>query len=125
MVPLVDCRKAVVPHSVSRDMRIWSVGAFFAVIGLAGSACAVGPSSSEVSSVGPTTPSGVQPPGAPVDTTTSLPGAAAVEEPTRPPDVDLSVHSVPLNEVYFDTFDGGSVQLSDSTPELRDRLRRS
>ena len=39
-----------------------------------------------------------------------------------PPDVDLSIHSVPLNEIYFDTFDGGSVPLSDSTPELRLRL---
>jgi hypothetical protein len=57
-----------------------------------------------------------------VDNTTSLPEAAAVEEPARPPDVDLSLHSVPLDEVYFDTFDGGSVPLSDSTPELRERL---
>ena len=35
------------------------------------------------------------------------------------PDLDLSIHDVPLEEVYFDTFDGGSVRLSDSTSELR------
>ncbi|MFQ5553944.1 MAG: DUF3179 domain-containing protein [Acidimicrobiia bacterium] len=37
-------------------------------------------------------------------------------------DPDLSLHSVPLDDVYFDTFDGGAVRLSDSTPELRARL---
>ena len=36
-----------------------------------------------------------------------------------PPDVDVTFHSVPLEEIYFDTFDGGSVRLADSTPELR------
>ena len=40
-------------------------------------------------------------------------------EPATPPDLDLSVHNVPLEEVYFDTFDGGSVRLSDSTSDLR------
>lgn len=39
-----------------------------------------------------------------------------------PPDVDVSAHSVPLEEIYFDTFDGGAVPLSESTPELRARL---
>ena len=39
-----------------------------------------------------------------------------------PTDVDLTRHSVPLGNVFFDTFDGGSVRLSDSTPELRARL---
>ncbi len=39
-----------------------------------------------------------------------------------PPDVDVSIHTVPLEEIYFDTFDGGSVPLSESTPELRARL---
>ncbi len=39
-----------------------------------------------------------------------------------PPEVDLNLHSVPLEEVYFDTFDGGSVRLSESTTELRQRL---
>ena len=103
-------------------MKLWRFAAFFAAVGLAGTACAVDPSSPQSSSDGPTTPSGVEPSGAPVDATTSLPGTAAVEEPSRPPDVDLSVHSVPLDQVYFDTFDGGSVPLSESTPELRERL---
>ncbi|MEM9515274.1 MAG: hypothetical protein AAGA42_10495, partial [Actinomycetota bacterium] len=39
-----------------------------------------------------------------------------------PPDVDLDVHSVPLSEIVFDTFDGGSVALPESTPELRAEL---
>ncbi len=84
-------------------MKLWNVVAFFAAAGLAGTACSVAPSSPESSSVESTTQSGVEPSG-------------------PPPDVDLSVHSVPLDEVYFDTFDGGSVPLSDSTPELRARL---
>ena len=116
-----SARKEVTATSVSRDVRLRSVAAFFAVIGLVASACVGSPASSENSGAEPT-PSGDEPPGAQVDTTTSLPEAAAVEEPARPPDVDLSLHSVPLNEVYFDTFDGGSVPLSDSTPELRERL---
>jgi len=111
----------VTATSVSGDVRLRNVVAFFAVVGLVASACVVSPASSENSSAEPT-PSGDEPPGAPVDNTTSLPEAAAVEEPARPPDVDLSLHSVPLDEVYFDTFDGGSVPLSDSTPELRERL---
>jgi hypothetical protein len=53
----------------------------------------------------------------------SSPSVAAPTDPTAvPPDIDLSIASVPLEEVYFDTFDGGSVKLSDSTPELRSRL---
>lgn len=39
-----------------------------------------------------------------------------------PPDVDMTNHAVPLDEIYFDTFDGNSVSLSESTPELRERL---
>lgn len=38
------------------------------------------------------------------------------------PDVDLDVHSVPLDQILFDTFDGRSVPLSTSTPDLRARL---
>jgi hypothetical protein len=49
--------------------------------------------------------------------------AASTEAtPGMPPEVDLSSHSVPLDDVHFDTFDGGSVPLSESTPELRARL---
>ena len=39
-----------------------------------------------------------------------------------PPDVDVSKHSVPLDEIVFDTFTGSTVKLPDSTPELRARL---
>lgn len=34
----------------------------------------------------------------------------------------MTKHAVPLDEIYFDTFDGNSVSLSESTPELRERL---
>lgn len=43
-------------------------------------------------------------------------------DPGQPPEVDMSQHSVPLDQIYFDTFDGNSVPLSESTPELRERL---
>ena len=62
-------------------------------------------------SVDPATPE----PTAPADPPTTL----QFQEPNIPPDVDTSSHSVPLEEVYFDTFDGGSVPLSDSTLDLR------
>ena len=40
-----------------------------------------------------------------------------------PPDVDLTIHSVPLDEVFFDTFDGGAVPADRiPRPELRARL---
>lgn len=38
------------------------------------------------------------------------------------PDLDTTRHDVPLEEIYFDTFDGGSVPLSESTSSLRRRL---
>lgn len=45
----------------------------------------------------------------------------------RPPPVDVSRHSVPLDDVVFDTFDGGMLLLSEATPEriegLRDAIR--
>jgi hypothetical protein len=43
-------------------------------------------------------------------------------QPTAPPPIDLDSHSVPLDAIHFDTFDGSSVPLSESTPELRARL---
>ncbi|MEE9298337.1 MAG: DUF3179 domain-containing protein [Acidimicrobiia bacterium] len=86
-------------------MRSWRVAALLAVLGMVGAACA-GDGGTEGSAGGAPTP-----------------GAASVpEDPAPPPDVDLSVHGVPLDEIFFDTFDGGSVPLSDSTPELRSRL---
>jgi hypothetical protein len=44
-----------------------------------------------------------------------------------PPKLDVSIASVPLEEVLFDTFDGGSIQLSKASDRdidgLRDRIR--
>lgn len=44
-----------------------------------------------------------------------------------PPPVDTSIHSVPLKEVVFDTFNGGFARLSEASPEqivsLQDRIR--
>ncbi|MCL1588111.1 MAG: DUF3179 domain-containing protein, partial [Actinomycetia bacterium] len=51
----------------------------------------------------------------------SVPVAQA-DAPALPPDVDMTIHSVPLDEIHFDTFDGGSVTLADSTSEIRDAL---
>ncbi len=50
----------------------------------------------------------------------------APSRPSRPtgvPDVDLTRHDVPLEDVVFDTFDGGFTSLADSTEALRSRLR--
>ncbi|MEN8240034.1 MAG: DUF3179 domain-containing protein, partial [Actinomycetota bacterium] len=58
--------------------------------------------------------------GSPPSETTGL--APPVDEQVQPPDVDTSLHSVPLDEIYFDTFDGGSITLADSTPEIREAL---
>lgn len=54
------------------------------------------------------------------DTSSGIGPARPAETP--PPDLDMTKHAVPLDEIYFDTFDGSSVPLSESTPELRDRL---
>ena len=51
----------------------------------------------------------------------SVPVAQAAA-PALPPNVDMTIHSVPLDEIHFDTFDGGSVTLADSTPEIRAAL---
>ncbi len=90
-----------------------------AVMTLLGAACAGGTDDTSPSSSSPNTPPGVQP----TDPAEGLaPSPTAAEQPPAPPDVDQSLHSVPLEEVYFDTFDGGAVPLSDSTAELRSRL---
>lgn len=44
------------------------------------------------------------------------------DPPSEVPDVDTSRSSVPLDQILFDTFDGQTVPLSESTPELRSRL---
>ena len=41
----------------------------------------------------------------------------------RPPSVDRTVHSVPLDNVVFDTFNGSFIRLSDASDEVIDRLR--
>ena len=55
------------------------------------------------------------------------PLATAVIPQEFPPPVDTSIHSVPLESVVFDTFDGGFLRLSDATTGdirfLRDRIR--
>jgi hypothetical protein len=94
-----------------------------AVIGVVAAACSTtgaAPASPETPSSFPNTAPGVEPTDPSVDTST--PAATAPERPPVPPDVDQSLHGVPLEEVYFDTFDGGAVPLSDSTPEQRSRL---
>ncbi|MDJ0767831.1 MAG: DUF3179 domain-containing (seleno)protein [Ilumatobacter sp.] len=57
---------------------------------------------------------------APVDELTARQAVGAVD--ASPPDVDLSMHDVPLAEVVFDTFDGGFVRLSESDRDTRRRL---
>jgi hypothetical protein len=82
-------------------VRSWRLAALLVSIALAAAACAGDDEGGDV----------------PVDV-----AASTEEAPGIPPEVDLSSHSVPLDEVHFDTFDGGSVPLSESTPELRARL---
>jgi len=111
-------------------MRAWAIAAFVATITLVAAACAGNddnggasadpPAPPDTSS--PTSASGVSPSDPSVDPATTPQVQSSVEEAQTPPDVDLSLHSVPLNEIYFDTFDGGSVPLSESTAELRLRL---
>ena len=57
---------------------------------------------------------------------TGTPGVISAPGPTpipEPPPVDLSIHRVPLDEVIFDTFDGGTVRLSDASELTILRLR--
>ncbi len=111
-------------------MRAWAIAAVVAMISLVAAACAGNddnggasadpPAPPDTSS--PTSASGVSPSDPSADPATTPQVQSSAEEAQTPPDVDLSLHSVPLNEIYFDTFDGGSVPLSESTPELRLRL---
>ena len=89
------------------------------VMTLLGAACAGATGeTSPTSSSSPNTAPGVQP----IEPGPDVEPPIVVEPGQVPPEVDLTIHSVPLDEVYFDTFDGGSVPLSVSTPELRSRL---
>ncbi len=61
---------------------------------------------------------------APTQTATTQVSSAEPEGPAGPPPaLDTAIRSVELDQVVFDTFDGGSVRLSVATPELVDRLR--
>jgi len=98
-------------------MRISRGTVLLALASLLASSCAGIGSADEA---GGTTPAKEDQSAGPSPVSTVAPGA-----PSRiqtPPDVDLSRHSVPLEEVYFDTFDGEAVPLSESTVELRRRL---
>ncbi|GMQ85994.1 MAG: DUF3179 domain-containing protein [Acidimicrobiia bacterium] len=120
--------KPTAVRRVAREMRTWTIAAFLAVISLVAAACASdadigGASDNPVpapDTLGPS--SGATPSDPSVDTATVPQGSSSNEPTSTPPDVDLSAHSVPLDEIYFDTFDGGSVPLSDSTAALRLRL---
>ena len=73
----------------------------------------------------------------PTQIPTSTPNATATEAPNTvevpqeqpepptgpPPSLDTTIRSFELGQVVFDTFNGGSVRLSDATAELVDRLR--
>lgn len=111
-------------------MRAWAIAAFVAMISLVAAACAGTDDNGGASADPPAPPDTSSPTSAPgaspsdpsVDPATTSQGQSSAEDTQTPPDIDLSMHSVPLNEIYFDTFDGGSVPLSDSTAELRLRL---
>ena len=64
----------------------------------------------------------------PVSTPTAPTPRPVPELPSGPPPpVDTSIHNVPLEDVVFDTFNGGFVRLSETSEtqitSLRDRLR--
>lgn len=44
-------------------------------------------------------------------------------QPDGLPETDFSQHTVPLEDIHFDTFGGGAVPLSEATPELIEELR--
>ena len=91
---------------------------------------ACGSSRDEVS---PATPSSATPTPSPNGSNASAPVAPRATSgplPTstpEPPLVDLSIHSVPLDQVIFDTFDGGATRLSEASEitirRLRDAIR--
>ena len=68
-------------------------------------------------------------PTTPVESPTPTPSAlsrdtsALLSPPGTPPKVDTSIHSVPLDEVVFDTFMGGYIPLSSATEDQIEILR--
>ena len=100
-------------HWAQRALVAISV-AVFAVVVACGS-----PSGAEPNAVA--SPAG----GADVSTPgTPRPASSPLPTPTpEPPLVDLTIHSVPLDQVIFDTFDGGATRLSDASESTIRRLR--
>jgi hypothetical protein len=78
-----------------------------AILGVIASACSTASSSDSVAES--------------VASDESVPATRA-DASALPPDIDMTIHSVPLDEIYFDTFDGGSITLADSSPEIRAAL---
>ena len=87
-------------------------------------------------------PATATPPSAPtIETSQSSPTAILTPEPSptaatgdepeltlrvptgQPPNVDTSIASVSLDDIYFDTFDGGSIRLSKASDGAIERLR--
>ena len=91
--------------------RPWTVivAASMALL-ISAAACSSSPPDSSSSNERTVDPSGVE----------STPAATPSPEP---PTVDLSIHSIPLTQVIFDTFDGGSVRLSEASSGTIRRLR--
>jgi len=58
-------------------------------------------------------------------TTTPMPVPTLESQPTfsAPPDLNRDIHSVDLDNIIFDTFDGSSKRLSAESNDLIDRLR--
>ena len=108
-------------HQLVQSSMTLRVMALAAVMGLLAAACSGGdpPAQPPTATSSPNVAQGVEPTDPAVDTQTAAPAEATS---SVPPEIDVTFHSVPLEEVYFDTFDGGSVPLSASTPELRLRL---
>ena len=105
------------PQSSDRRSVYYFVGTLAIALALIGVACV----SSEK------TPTSSPPTSTPVaDGEVGLSeNAPPVSVPSKgpPPPVDTNIHSVPLEDVVFDTFNGSFVRLSDGTPQLIERFR--
>ena len=59
----------------------------------------------------------------PTPTPTTAPPALFIPNPAEVPMVNLDVHSVPLEDIVFDTFRGGFVRLDEASESLIENLR--
>ena len=64
-----------------------------------------------------------QPTVAPTTTPTPVPTLESQPTFSAPPDLNRDIHSVDLDDIIFDTFDGSSKRLSAESNDLIDRLR--